>query len=94
MEKITAYKTTDGLILEEEQKAQEHEDMILLKSRIAKFVNIFLTGYMTEEQITKELTLHAKELRDALTHLRAFPELLNLKKNYEKGSKFRPGILF
>jgi hypothetical protein len=76
MEKITAFKTSDGVVHEDAQKAIRHEKDLRIKQAIKSIVSGFFFYDMCENDITEAIFEHKREFISLITKIEAeeYPE--------------------
>lgn len=66
LKSITAYKTSDGLIFEDEGNANEHQTSLNLSNKISKFVETYCYSGMTNNDVYDIIMENLDELRECL----------------------------
>ena len=65
MEEIKVYKTSDGKLFEDKDKAKEHENVELFKEAISNFVSTHINLHQPElEEVISEIIVHCDELKE------------------------------
>ena len=66
MNKIDAYRTSDGKVFTLERDAKEHEDELILRNKVNEWVEDYCWGTMTKQDIVDIIMENLEELQDAI----------------------------